>query len=476
MTGMATAIGYLLHGQVDPANLIMIYLAGVAIVASRFGRGESVLCSVLSVLAFDFLFVPPHGSLAVSNSQYLLTFVVMLGVALLISDLTQRVNERERRTSALYTLSREMSQSRSKRGIAAAAIKQIREVFDADSAVMLAEAGLESIGVSRTGFERGDKELEAAQWSLTHSEGAGKGTPVHSDASGLYLPLRGSQGTVGVLAVLPPNPFSSAQQTLLETFANGLAMGMERAVLAKESHEARLDAESERMRNALLSSISHDLRTPLTAIAGAASSLQSGRGDVKELGTTIYEESMRLNIQVQNLLDMTRLQSGEVNPRVEWNSVEEIVGNALAHAKELLHGREVHVNLRADLPLVLVDGQLIEKVLLNLLENVSTHTPAGSPVEISVDDMREKIRINVADHGPGIPKGEEAKVFERFFRREIKSEGQGFGLGLAICRVIMTLHKGLIWVENRPDPPGALFHIEIPKADKQPEVHPFEPG
>jgi two-component system sensor histidine kinase KdpD len=287
------------------------------------------------------------------------------------------------------------------------------------------------------------------------------------------LPLSGGTGAVGVLAILPSEknwPLAPIQKNLLETFANGLGLAIERTILAKESQEARLDAESERIRNAVLSSISHDLRSPLTAIAGAASSLKEGKGEKEQLADTIYHESVRMNLQVQNLLDMTRLQSGEVEPKLEWHSLEELVGMALSRTSELLKGRDVHVQLDTDLPLVRVDGDLIEKVIANLTENIAAHTPAGTEVEISARNLTEYVCLDVADRGPGIPKGMELRIFERFFRREEQRDGEGFGLGLAICRAIMKLHEGRIWAENRRDGAGAVFHVEFRKTGPPPEV------
>ena len=471
---LATVIGFFLDKYIEPTNLVMVYLAGVAFVASKYRRMEAAFCSIISVLAFDFLFIPPRLTFAVEHSPYIITFVVMLGVGLLISDLTLHVRlqadasaERERRTTALYALSREMSQSRNKREIAAAAANKIRDVFDADTVVFV---GDELVVPSRSGFELDPPESGAAIRSLTDHEMIGKGTETLPESQGLYLPLIGTRGALGVLGILPNAerwPLSPAQFNLLETFVNGLGLAIERTVLAKESQDAKLDAETERLRNALLSSISHDLRTPLTAIAGAASSLKEGHGDVHGLADTIYQESIRLNVQVQNLLDMTRLQSGEVQARMDWNSLEELVGNALAATRELIAGREVTVNIPAASPLVLCDGILIQKVIVNLIENASSHTPAGTPILISVDEMREYTRLNVADRGQGIPKAELNRIFDRFFQ----SDGSGgFGLGLAISRAIMKLHKGRIWAENRSDGTGAVFHLEFVKLEEPPQV------
>lgn len=479
LIAIATAICSLMHNSFEPSNLIMIYLLAVAIVASKFGPRESILASLLSVLSFDFFFVPPRFTFAVSDTQYLVTFGVMLAVAVLVSSLSIRLRaqaassaDRERRTAALYTLSKELSRSRSKREICLVAAREIREVFSVDTTIFLSEKSLVVIASSDSGFERDAAEMAVAQYCFEHNEAAGKGTNTLPSSRSYYVPLRGSAGAVGVLGILPRAdawPLPPAQLNLLETFANGLGLALERTMLAKESQEARVQAESEKMRNALLSSISHDLRTPLTSIAGAASSLRDGNGDEKQLAETIYEESIRLNLQVQNLLDMTRLQSGNVPLNPGWQSLEELVGTALDRTKDLLNRRKVNVQIPADLPLVYVDGQLMEKVVTNLLENAVAHTPDSSPVDIIARAGITYIVLDVADRGPGIPKGEETKIFERFFQRDGRKEGGGFGLGLAICRTIMRLHDGQIWVENRRDGPGAVFHLEIPRRE-QPEV------
>ncbi len=468
VVGLLSAVCYGLRERIEPTNLAMLYLLGIVFVASRFGRGEAVVASVLSVALFDVAFIPPFGTLAVSDTQYLITLVTMLFVALVVSRLTLRLRataqssaDRERRTAALYSLSRELARSRSKVEIAKAAAKEIAGVFETEVAVLAPDRAL---APSTGGFE----EDAVARWCLDHAEPAGRGTDTLPGSRGLYLPLMGATGAVGVLAFLPNErnwPLPPAQRSLLETFANGLGVALERAQLAKETHEARLSAESERMRNALLSSISHDLRTPLTSIAGAASALvESGGG---ELAQTIYHESLRLNLQVQNLLDMTRLQSGEVAARPEWNSLEEIVGSALARSRELLGDRPVEVSLAPDLPLLEIDADLVFKLFVNLFENAANHTPDGTKLWVKARAEATVVRVIVADDGPGVPKGQEAAIFERFAQGGAK--GQGLGLGLAICRAIMRLHGGVIWVQNRYEG-GAEFHLEFPRPTRQPEV------
>ena len=478
-TAVATVICALIHSRFELSNLIMVYLAGVVFVSTRYGIRESILASLLSVAAFDLLFVPPQGTFAVSDAQYIVTFAVMLAVALLISTLGARLRnqavasaERERRNAALYTLSKELSKSRSKREIATAAVKEIREVFGADAAVLIWDERLIAMAPSASGFEREPNEMSVAAWCFQHNEVAGKDTETLPNSTGYYVPLRGASSAVGVLAILPGRdtwPLLPTQLNLLETFANSVAVALERAILAKESHEARLTAESEKMRNALLSSISHDLRTPLTSIAGAASALRDQQGDVAQLSETIYEEAMRLNLQVQNLLDMTRLQSGLIQPRLEWHSLEEIVGSSIRKTAEVLGEREVTVSLPGDLPLIRVDQELMEKVFTNLLENAAKHTPGGTPVEILARNGSERVFVEISDRGPGIPKGQESEIFERFAQLQNGESQSGFGLGLAICRTVMRLHEGRVWAKGR-EGGGAVFVVEIPKQPGAPEV------
>lgn len=466
---LATGSCALLAPHIETTNLAMVYLLAVAGVASRFGLGEAVLASVLGVVVFDVAFVPPRGTLAVSDSQYLITFGVMLVVALLISRLTLRLRdqaqgaaERERRTAALYGLSRQLARSRSKKEIVEAAVREIGGVFETEVAVLGRD---EPLAPSPSGFE----EPAVARWALEHDQPAGRGTDTLPGSKGLYVPLRGAAGAAGILAFLPREddwPLAPAQRSLLETFANAIGLSLERAQLAKESHEVRIQAETERTRNALLSSISHDLRTPLTSIAGAASALVE-RGEGGELAHTIVQESMRLNLQVQNLLDMTRLQSGEVKPRLEWNSVEEIVGAAVGGSRAMLEPRTVEVRIPPDLPLLNIDGDLVLKMLVNLFENAARHTPPETRLWVVASEGSRTVRIVVADDGPGIPKGQETAIFERFAQGGHK--GEGLGLGLAICRAIMRIHDGVIWAQARSGG-GSEFHIEFPRPTKQPEV------
>ncbi len=480
-TALATGVCALMYGRLEPANLVMIYLLAVAYVASRFGPKEAALASLLCVASFDFFFVPPRFTFTVGDTQYFFTFLVMLGVALLISTLALRMrhqasaaSDREARTSALYSLSRELAQSRKKEELAIATARRLREVFGVDAAILLpCEHGpLTVVARSRSHFEKAANEMAVAQWTYANGQNAGLGTNTLPGSAAMHIPLRSPRGTVGVLAVKPAeSALDSSLLNLLETVATGVALAVERTILAKESQEARIEMEAERVRSSLLSSVSHDLRTPLTSISGTASILQDSKSlsddRRKELAQTIYEEAERLNRLVQNLLDMSRLESdGGVRLNLEWHSIEELIGSAINRTESLLKGHKVVTNMPSKLPLVKVDGILLEQALVNLLENAARHTPKGSTVEIGAN-MDEKLQIEVVDDGPGIPVGQEERIFDKFYRPN--ETDVGTGLGLSICKAIAEAHGGRIEASNSPTG-GAMFMIELQAPRSNPQV------
>ena len=466
IVALSTAVAWLIFPYFESSNLIMVYLLGIVVAATRLGRGPSIVASILSVAAFDFFFVPPYLTFAVADGQYLVTFAVMLVVAIVISTLTVRTRQqadtarqRERWTAALYAMSREFASTRGVDDLLRAAVEHIGAVFGSEVGVFLSDAG------GRLVPRAGSLEPPDA--------GTGDGPP----AGALFLPLVASRGTIGMLGMRPAGAevFVGAEQVhLLEAFAVQTALAIERAMLAEEAHEARLRAESERLRNTLLSSVSHDLRTPLATITGAASSLLESADDLdaaarRELLQAIHEEADRLNRLVNNLLDMTRLESGALHVRKEWHPLEEIVGAALSRMGGRLADRPVKTALPPDLPLVPLDGVLMEQVLINLLDNALKYTPAGSPIEIAAWVAEGHALLEVADRGPGVPSGEETRVFDKFYRGRLAGTGRGVGLGLAICRGVVEAHGGRISVENRPDG-GVAFRVALPLADAPPEV------
>jgi two-component system sensor histidine kinase KdpD len=478
VVGLATAVGFVVLRYLSLTDVAMVLLLGVALVASRYGRGPTVFASVLTIALFDFCFVPPRFTFAVSDVGYVLTFAVMLAIALIVSGLTLRIRaqaetarERERSTSALYGLSRELAATRGDAALVAATARHVRETFGAPAQILLPDdSGRLQVPVGVTpAYPMDEKEHSVAAWVFQRSRPAGAGTDTLPGAQGLYLPLVASSGIMGVLGVRPADPKrfqDPTVQRLLETFAGQAALALERAVLADRAQREQVEVEAERLRTSLLSSLSHDLRTPLGVITGAASSLLEQGGALpepthRELLQSILAESQRMNRLIGNLLDMIRVESGALQVQKEWQPLEEPVGVALIRLEDRLHDHPVTVRLPPDLPLVPVDGVLIEQVFINLLENAVKYTPAGTPIEISAAATDSVVRVDVADRGPGIPPGEDAKVFEKFHRAPSGTASGGVGLGLTICRGIIVAHGGRIWAENRPGG-GALFRFTIP--------------
>jgi two-component system sensor histidine kinase KdpD len=440
---------------------------------------------VLSVATFDFFFVPPFFSFAVSDTQYLVTFAVMLVVALVISGLTVRIRaqadaarHRERRTAALYGMSRELANTRGVDSLLAIAVRHIVEVFPAEVSVLLPDAtgrlAARSVPAATLGTDTAEQAV--AQWVFEHRELAGRGTATLPGAAALHVPLIGSRGAVGVLGVKPAEAhvFDSPEQLhLLETFANQTALAIERAALAEEAQASQLRMETERLRNSLLSSVSHDLRTPLATITGAATTILEAESPLDqrtqhELLESIRDEADRLNRLVHNLLEMTRLESGALELRREWHSLEEVVGAALSRLAKGLGSRRVTLSIPPDLPLVSIDDVLIEQVFVNLLDNALKYTPPDSAIRIIVTATDQSITAEVADHGPGLPKGQEARVFDKFYRAAADGR-RGAGLGLAICRGIILAHDGRIWAHNLPEG-GVAFLFTLPLSGARPRI------
>lgn len=473
------------------ANVVMTYLLGVVVVAFYIGRGPALLMAVLSIVFFDVMFVNPRGTLAVSDTRYLITFAVMMVVGLAISTLAARVRQqalaarlRERRTSELYDMSREFASTPNVSALAQIAEKHIGNVFDSKAAVLLpGENGKiapreqdHHTAEETTSLEN---EMGVAQWAFDHRQESGLGTATLAGATSIYMPLMTSQGTVGVVRILPNNASDSRlrdseQRHLLETFVNQTALALERAKLDEEAQKASAQVETEKLRNSLLSSVSHDLRTPLATIKGAASGLVDSGASMdeptrRELAESIYDESERLNRLVNNLLEMTRLQSGATRVKRDWQPIEEVIGAALERMEPQLRHREMQTSVPGDLPLAPFDGVLIEQVIINLLDNAAKYSPANQPIEIAASAMPGALGVMVSDRGPGLAPGDETRIFERFYRAENIGATTGAGLGLAICKGIVDAHGGKIWAQNRAGG-GMTMTFTLPIIGQPPQV------
>jgi two-component system sensor histidine kinase KdpD len=488
---IATAISWLTFGQKQLADVVMVYLLGIIVVAMRFGYGPSMLAAVLSVAAVDFFFVPPYFSFAVSDFQHIITFAVMLVVAAVISSLTQRIRDqataarsREQRTASLYAMTRELAVTRAVGNLSAVAVAHLHELFDATITILLpgADTRLANVATGTFAFVPDEKEIGVIEWVWAHDKPAGLSTDTLPSSRALYVPLRDVRGRVGVLGVSPQDNHRFVdpdQRAMLDVFSTQIASALERARLAEEAQQTQLQMQAERLRSALLSSVSHDLRTPLAVITGAASALVQKDSALtaaarQDLGLTIHEEAQRLNRLVRNLLDMTKITAGAIKVAKEWQPLEGVVGAVLGRMEEQLAAWKVEVKLPADLPLVPIDAVLIEQVLINILENATKYTPKGSLLELLAHQDKASVIVEVADRGPGIPVEHVDKIFEKFYRLPREREGDGAGLGLAICRGIVEAHGGRIWAENRPGG-GAVFRFTIPIEGTPPTLAPEEP-
>jgi two-component system sensor histidine kinase KdpD len=482
--GLCTAVAFPLSAHFSPENLAMIFLAGVVFVATRYGRGPSILAALLGPLLFNFLFTAPYYTLAIADPQYIVTFVVLLVVALLISTLTQRIRRQSEaararylRTAALYFLSRQLAAAADGQSLARGVVRHISDVFQGDAVVLLPSGSSLLLVAGQSGdFDaQAANERAAAEWVYQNQKWAGWSTDTLPATQAIYLPLVTSGASLGVLGLRPhrpEQPLEPDQRHMLETFATQLAIALERTAFAAQAAAARSAAETEQVRSALLSTVSHDLRTPLAAIAGAASTLRDDAGGLdartrRELLQSISEESSRMNHLVGKLLEMTRLQAPGFVLTREWFPLEELVGAALTRMEAALHSHLVETDLPADLPLVYVDGVLMQELLMNLLENAGRYSPAGSTIRITARNLTDGVRVEVLDEGPGLKPGTEEAIFEKFFRDRPRSERTGTGLGLAICRAISQLHSGRIGAHNRPEG-GACFWFTLPPGTGQP--------
>jgi two-component system sensor histidine kinase KdpD len=490
-----TIVASVSAGRISLANLVMLYLLGAVFSAARLGRGPGVMFSFLGVAAFDFFFVPPRMSFTVSDTQYLLTFAVMLMTSLTISNLTASLRGqariatlRERRTGAMFAMARELGAALTMAQIIEVGTRHVAEVFQARVAILLPDSSekvkqkVENPDEALT-LDASAVDFDIAQWVYDQQKSAGAGTDTLPASKALYLPLKAPMRTRGVIAILSPRMEDLSipeQRRMIDTFAAQIALALERVHYVEIAQDALVSMESERLRNSLLSAISHDLRTPLTSIVGFASMLaetpdKSGPAgpQAQELAEAIHDEALRMTGLVTNLLDMARLQEGSMRLNRQWSSIEEVVGAALSACRRMLAGRAIETRVPADLPLVQLDAVLVERLFANLLENAAKYTPAGSPIAIVAaaqgSNAERHVKVEVQDLGPGLPAGMESRLFEKFTRGEKESAKPGIGLGLAICRAIVEAHGGAIGAENRVDAEGktigATFWFTVPATE-----------
>ena len=485
ITVVSSVLTWTMFEQFELSNLIMVHLLAVVFIATRFGRGASIFASVLNVAAFDFLFVSPYLSFTVSNTQYLITLLAMLIVAIVISNLMADVRSqakvaghRERRAMVLYAMSKELTASQTEQEIVNTAVRHLYTEFSSRNVILLPdEHGNLFYPMAKPLNESLlSADLSVAQWVFDHNEIAGQGTNTLAGAQAIYFPLSLKENVLGVLALLPINlrrVFLPEQKKLLETFLSQIAHAIMRVRLTETARKHQVEMETERLRNTLLNSISHDLRTPLATIVGSASALVESHelqpNAQHELARSIYDEARRMSNLINNILDMARLEAGVLQLNKQWYPLEEIIGVVLTRLEKQLNGRKVSVKLPDGIAMIYVDAVMIEQVLINLLENAVRYTPEHSPIHISAELSEFSVEIAVIDQGLGIPEHNKEKLFEKFYRVQQETAQSGVGLGLAICRAIIEAHGGTIKAENHAKG-GAVFSFQLPLEQQPPEI------
>jgi two-component system sensor histidine kinase KdpD len=481
---LATGLSFLMYPFFALPNLIMVYLVGVMVTAIYCGRGPAILNSLLSVLGFDFCFVPPRFTFAVEENHYILTFGVMFLVALVISHLTALIRRQaeaarlqERQTAAMHALSGQLASTRGVENVLQVSVKHFSEIFQCQVVALLPDEKdklhLAAGDLASVFYKDILKELGVAQWTYSSGKMAGWGTQTTPESPILYVPLQAADATLGVLALRPKDPESEywllpeqLRFRLLESLAKQVALALQVERLQKTAMETQVVVETERLRSSLLGSVTHDFQTPLAAIMGSASSLLDLQGKLdnvqaQEMLANIYDETERLSRLVNNLMDIARLQAGSLKLHKELQPLEEVVGAALNRLEKKLADRTITTSLSADLPMVPLDAALAEHIFINLLENSLKYTPPGSPLAIAAVRKDDEVEVEVADLGPGFPPDDLGKIFEMYYRGTEEIGPKGYGLGLSICRAIVQAHGGRIWAANRPGG-GAAIRFTLP--------------
>lgn len=461
-----TLSALLFRHLIDPVNLVMIYLVGVVFIGARYGRGPSVMASLLAVGAFNFFFVEPYYSFDVYNEKYYITFAFMLAASFIVSSVASRlrlqsdnVRKQNAQLQGLYEAASAFTSCREHKLIAETAIYQIESVLPANVSIWLPDAhdAVQPLLLSQDA----PSEREAATWVYTHAEACGTSTQTLPASDGYYVPLMAQGKPVGVIGLALKRP--EMHQPLITAYASLIASAIARADATHTAEEQTMEAEREKLRNTLLSAVGHDLRTPLASITGAASTLCAQpqlAPQAATLAQSIHGEASRLNRLVHNLLDVTRMESGALSLNRQPYFVNELIGSALQRCKESIGKHSLGLHVAKDLPLLNLDGVLIEQVLINLLENAARYTPETGNLSVSAIQTPYAVEISIVDSGIGIPTGSETIIFERY-KRLSEKKTEGMGLGLAICKGIVEAHGGHIWARNKAEG-GAIFTFSLP--------------
>ena len=484
---LAILAGIALDQTLDVQNLALVFLMAVLAASVRGGLGSGLFASVLGALSFNFFFLEPRYTFTVRDPESLVALFFYFGVALVASNLTAAVHrqaaaarQRARMTEDLYLFSKKLAGTGTLDDVLWATAFQIASMLKVRVVILLPEAGAVAV---KAGYPPDDTlvdaDIAAANWAWEHNRPAGRGADTLPGAKRLYLPLRTGREAVGVIGLDNDKQgplLTPEQQRLFDALSDQAALAIERVQLVSDVDGARLAAETNRLRGALLTSISHDLKTPLAAIMGSADMLKNLGAQLdevarRELLSTVLDESERLNRFIANLLDMTRIGAGAMEPNYAWHFAGDIVGSALARAAKIVSHHRVEVHIPATLPMLRVDPVLFEQILFNLIDNAAKYAPDGTSIEIDGRQDGNTIMLNIKDEGPGIPSGDVERVFDSFYRvRKTDQVRAGTGLGLSICRGFVEAMGGTITAANRTDRSGAIFTIRMPASAEPPAL------
>ena len=466
----------------DPTSLVFFYLLAVVAAAVYLGRGPSIVASLLSLLCYEMFYIYPRFGVSLGDLQHLLTFGGLLLVGWMLSNLATIARDqvsasqrREAHTAAISLLSRELTEALNLDGVLRVIMQRIDQTFGREVVIFLPENETLQLKASTADMQLDADELSVIHWAYQRGETAGRSTATLSQARLRAIPLMTSRGIVGVLGVIPPDPNSYMdpdQRRLLTSFASLCALALERAILAEQAGQTQILQAADKLQTALLNSISHDLRTPLSSITGVLSSLKEagtqGEEGVTmdpatqvELVDTALEEASRLNRLVANLLDMSRLEAGALHLKKEPCDLADLVGAALSHLADRLYKRPVQVNIAENLPMVSLDFVMMNQVLVNVFDNAVKYSAPGTPITVEARAQADGMLLSIADEGIGIPPEDLERVFNKFYRVQRPDGVSGTGLGLSICKGIVEAHDGRIWAENRADG-GAVIKIVLP--------------
>jgi two-component system sensor histidine kinase KdpD len=479
LVAATTLLGELVKRRFEPTNLVMLYLLAVVISAVKWGSGPAVATAIIGVVSFDLFLVEPYLALSVADVQYLFTFAGLLGVGLVVGTLTSRMRgqairsqKSEVRTAAMYRLAADLAEATDFTTVLHAIRKNVREMTGCRAAIYLPAGDTVELAVADPGFPANEREQGIVRWVLENGSMAGGGLNETADRRTRYLPFKSPDAIIGVLGVCLRKGaagLSAEEEEMLMALVNQATIAIQRANLAEESRHLELLRQTEKLHSALLSSISHDLRTPLVSITGALSALQGtspglDEGTRKELVENAAEEADRLNRIVGNLLDMTRMEAGALRVSKQPCDLRDVLGATLEQLGERIGDRIVRTAIPRDFPEVPMDFSFMMKAFYNLIDNAVKCSPGEAPIEIAARVRGGAAEIVITDRGSGIPEADLDRIFDRFHRVEGKRRIAGMGLGLSISKGIVEAHGGRIAARNNADG-GATFIVTLPLAE-----------